>query len=122
MRAMKNLNSMRMKTCIVTGATSGIGKVTALELANREARVILICRNKQKGEDVARQIRTETQNGAIDLLVADLSSQQQVRAVATELNRKYHRLDVLVNNAGATFPRRCESVDGIEMTLAVNHL
>jgi len=119
---MTHLRSMSMKTCIVTGATSGIGKVTALELAKRGARVILICRNKEKGQDVAREIRAVAQNDSIDLLVADLSSQQQLRAAAAELNRKYHRLDVLVNNAGATFPRRCESVDGMEMTLAVNHL
>ena len=110
------------KTCIVTGATSGIGKATALELARRGALVVLSCRNRPKGETVAREIRAQTQNPTIDLLIADLSSQQQVRAVAAEFTRKYHRLDVLINNAGAMFPERSESVDGIEMTLAVNHL
>jgi NAD(P)-dependent dehydrogenase (short-subunit alcohol dehydrogenase family) len=113
---------MSLKTCIVTGATSGIGKATAVELARRGAAVILICRNRRKGEDAAREIQALTQNGAIEVLVADLSSQQQVRAVAAEFNRRYERLDVLVNNAGAMFPERAESVDGIEMTLAVNHL
>ena len=116
------MGDMSMKTCIVTGATSGIGKATALELARRGATVALICRNRQKGEDAAREIKALTQSGAIDLLVADLSSQQEVRAVAAEFTRKYDRLHVLVNNAGATFPKRAESVDGIEMTLAVNHL
>jgi NAD(P)-dependent dehydrogenase (short-subunit alcohol dehydrogenase family) len=119
---MSGLGPTSMKTCIVTGATSGIGKVTALELAKRGARVILICRTKEKGQHVAREIRAVTQNAAIDVLAAELSSQQQVRALAAELNDKYNRLDVLVNNAGATFPRRCESIDGMEMTLAVNHL
>ncbi len=119
---MSDLNDMRMKTCIVTGATSGIGKVTALELAKRGATVVLICRNREKGESVAREIEILTRNGATDLLIADLSSQQQVRAVAAEFNHKYERLHVLVNNAGAMFPKRTESVDGIEMTLAVNHL
>jgi NAD(P)-dependent dehydrogenase (short-subunit alcohol dehydrogenase family) len=110
------------KTCIVTGATSGIGNATALELARRGAAVVLICRNRPKAEIVARDIRARTRNPRIDLLLADLSSQQQVRAVAAEFTRKYHRLDVLINNAGAMFPERSESVDGIEMTLAVNHL
>ena len=113
---------MRMKTCIVTGATSGIGKVTALELARRGATVVLICKNEAKGEEAAREICKLAQNDAIDLLLADLSSQQQVRAVAAEFNSRYPKLDVLVNNAGATFPTRTESMDGIEMTLAVNHL
>jgi NAD(P)-dependent dehydrogenase (short-subunit alcohol dehydrogenase family) len=113
---------MRMKTCIVTGATSGIGKVTALELARRGATVVLLCRSKAKGEDVVREISKLTQNDSLDLIVADLSSQLQVRAAAAEFHQRYERLDVLVNNAGATFPRRTESVDGMEMTMAVNHL
>jgi NAD(P)-dependent dehydrogenase (short-subunit alcohol dehydrogenase family) len=116
------LGDMNGKICIVTGATSGIGKATALELARRGAAVVLICRNRPKGENAAREIRTQTRNPAIDLLIADLSSQQQVRAVAAEFAGKYPRLDVLINNAGAMFPIRSESVDGIEMTLAVNHL
>jgi NAD(P)-dependent dehydrogenase (short-subunit alcohol dehydrogenase family) len=118
----QQLSDMRMKTCIVTGATSGIGRVTALQLAQRGATVVLICRNQAKGEDAAREIRKLTQNDAIDLLVADLSSQQQVRAAAAEFSRRYERLHVLVNNAGAMFPKRTESVDGMELTLAVNHL
>jgi NAD(P)-dependent dehydrogenase (short-subunit alcohol dehydrogenase family) len=113
---------MQGKTCIVTGATSGIGKATASELAQRGATLVLICRDRPRAEAVAREIRDKIQNAAIDLLIADLSSQQQVRAAAAEFLRKHDRLDVLVNNAGAMFPRRSESVDGIEMTLAVNHL
>lgn len=113
---------MRMKTCIVTGATSGIGKVTALELARGGAIVVLICRNKAKGEDTVTELKKLTRNDAIDLVVADLSSQPQVRRAAAEFRHRYDRLDVLVNNAGATFPERTESVDGMEMTLAVNHL
>jgi NAD(P)-dependent dehydrogenase (short-subunit alcohol dehydrogenase family) len=113
---------MNEKICVVTGASSGIGKVTALELARRGATVVLICRNRHKGEDAARQIQALAGRDAIDLMFADLSVQQQVRAVAAEFNSKYGKLHVLINNAGATFPKRTESVDGIEMTLAVNHL
>lgn len=113
---------MYLRTCIVTGATSGIGKAMAYELAQRGAKVVLICRNGERAARISHEIKTATRNDHVDPLVADLSSQKQIRAVAAEFNRKYHRLDVLVNNAGATFPRRKESVDGIEMTLAVNHL
>jgi NAD(P)-dependent dehydrogenase (short-subunit alcohol dehydrogenase family) len=113
---------MNKKICVVTGASSGIGKATALELARRGATVVLICRDRKRGEDVAREIQTRAGRGAIDLMIADLSVQQQVRTVAAEFGRKYEKLHVLINNAGATFPKRAESMDGMEMTLAVNHL
>ena len=113
---------MKGKICVVTGATSGIGKATALGLARKGATVVLICRNPPKAEAAAREIRTLTRNSSVDLLIADLSSQRQIRAVAAEFIEKYQRLDVLINNAGAMFPNRLESDDGIEMTLAVNHL
>ncbi len=113
---------MKRKICIVTGATSGIGKATALALASRGAIVVLICRNPPKAEAAAREIRTLARNAAVDILIADLSSQRQIRAAATAFINKYQRLDVLINNAGAMFFNRLESDDGIEMTLAVNHL
>lgn len=113
---------MHGKTCLVTGATSGIGKATALALAQFGATVVLVCRNEPKGREIARKLGATTGKGTIDLLVADLSLQRQVRSLATDFNRKYERLDVLVNNAGAMFPHRLETDEGIEMTLAVNHL
>lgn len=119
---MSDVGDISSQICIVTGGTSGIGKAIAFGLAKRGATVVLICRNRQKGEDVLREIQTRTQGSTADLLIADLSSRQHVRAVANEFDRKYKRLDVLINNAGAMFPRREESVDGIEMTLAINHL
>jgi len=115
-------NSMRAKTCMVTGATSGIGKATALALARAGATVILVCRDDSKGEAVAAELRAATGNAAIEPLTADLSSQRQIRALACCFSRKYDHLHVLVNNAGAMFPQRQESDDGMEMTLAVNHL
>jgi NAD(P)-dependent dehydrogenase (short-subunit alcohol dehydrogenase family) len=108
---MYNANDMDKKTCIVTGATSGIGKATALDLARRGATVVLICRNRQKGEATVREIQEITQRTSIDLLIADLSSQQQVRAVVAEFTNNYTQLHVLINNAGAMFPKRSESVD-----------
>ncbi len=114
--------SMYGKTCLVTGATSGIGKETALALARRGANVIVVGRNPAKGADTVRWLREQTGNDSVDLMLADLSSQQQVRRLAAEFKEKYQRLHVLVNNAGAVMLSRRESVDGIEMTWALNHL
>ena len=113
---------MAGKTCLVTGANSGIGKETALGLARMGARVVLVCRNAQKGELALSEIRHETGSTQLDMLIADLSSLGSVRALAAEVQQRYPRLDVLVNNAGAAVPSRMLSTDGIEMTLAGNHL
>jgi NAD(P)-dependent dehydrogenase (short-subunit alcohol dehydrogenase family) len=110
------------KVCLVTGATSGIGKATACALAQMGAVVILVGRNEARGRQSAEELRAKTGNKTIDLMLADLSSQKQIHGLAESFNSKYQRLDVLINNAGAMFPRRRESDDGIEMTLAVNHL
>src|SRR5262249_42315759 len=110
------------KTCLVTGANSGIGKETALGLARAGARVVLVCRNQQKGEQALAEIRRETSSSQLDLLVADMSSFGSVRALAAQVRQRYPRLEVLVNNAGAAVPRRTPSVDGIEMTVAGNYL
>jgi NAD(P)-dependent dehydrogenase (short-subunit alcohol dehydrogenase family) len=110
------------KICIVTGANSGIGKETALGLAQMEARVVMVCRNAEKGKAALEEIRRESGSSQVDLLIADMSSQASVRALAEEIRQKYPRLDVLVNNAGGAAPDRKLSADGIEMTLATNHL
>ena len=113
---------MAGKVCLVTGGTAGIGLVTAEGLARRGATVVLVGRNRPKAEAVADRIRRESGNPAVEALVADLSAQAEVRRLAAEFLAKYGRLDVLVNNAGAMFAERKESVDGIEMTFALNHL
>ena len=113
---------MSGKVCLVTGATSGIGEVTAEELARKGATVVLVGRNPQKCEATVGRIRERTGNLAVEALVADLSSQAEVRRLADEFRRRYDRLDVLVNNAGALFMERREGVDGVEMTFALNHL
>lgn len=110
------------KVCLVTGATSGIGKITATALATQGAEVIIAGRNQQKTEDTVQQIKTETGNESIHYLLADFSDLQQVRALAASFNQRYSRLDVLVNNAGAFFNTRRETSYGVEMTFLVNHL
>jgi NAD(P)-dependent dehydrogenase (short-subunit alcohol dehydrogenase family) len=114
--------SMVGKTCLVTGATAGIGQVTARELARLGARVVIVGRSKERCATTTEAIRRETGSLSVEFLVADLSSQAEVRRVAREFLERHDRLHVLVNNAGALFAQRQESVDGIEMTLALNHL
>jgi retinol dehydrogenase-12 len=111
------------KIILVTGGTSGIGEVTARELARRGAHVIILARNAEKAEKTRQQLIAETGNQRIDVVLADLSNLQQVRDVAAEIHQKYPRLDVLINNAGLMFGAKREvSADGYEMTLATNHL
>jgi NAD(P)-dependent dehydrogenase (short-subunit alcohol dehydrogenase family) len=114
--------SMQGKICMVTGANSGIGKATALGLAKMGATVVMVCRNRAKGEEAQREIQQQSGNGAVDLLIADLSSQQAIRQLAQEFQQRYSQLHVLVNNAGGAIPQRQMSIDGIEMTFAVNYL
>lgn len=113
---------MQNKTILITGATAGIGEVTALELARTGATVVGVGRNPAKCAAVADRIRQATGNLRVEFLVADLSVQAQVRRLAAEVCQTYDRLDVLINNAGAVFFQRQESADGIEMTWALNHL
>jgi retinol dehydrogenase-12 len=111
------------KIVLVTGATSGIGEVTARELARQGAHVIILARNADKAERTRRTIIAATGNQQVEVVLADLSVLQQVRDVAAQLHTAYPRLDVLVNNAGLMFGAERElSADGYEMTLATNHL
>ena len=113
---------MKGKICLITGGTNGIGKVTAQELARMGTTVVIVGRNAEKTAQVVAEIRAITGNENVDMLLADLSSQQAIRQLASEFKSKYARLDILINNAGAVYMQRQVSVDGIEMTLAVNHL
>ncbi len=113
---------MQGKVCLITGANSGIGKATALGLAQMGATVVMVCRDRARGEEVQREIKTKSGNDAVDLLIADLSSQQSIRQLADSFRQRYPHLHVLINNAGAGFTQRQESVDGLEMTFAVNYL
>lgn len=114
--------NMKGKICLITGGTSGIGMVTAIELACMGSTVVITARNAQKAKVAVEKIIEESGNPVVEGLIADLSSQAQVRALAGEFVHRYQRCDVLINNAGAVFLRRALSIDGIEMTFAVNHL
>jgi retinol dehydrogenase 12 len=116
------VTGMEGKTCLITGATSGIGLVAAGALARQGARVLLVGRNQAKCDAVTAQIRAETGNSQVESFLADLSSQQQVRELARRFRDQNSRLDVLVNNAGGIWGKRQLNTDGLEMTLAVNHL
>lgn len=113
---------MAGKTCIVTGATGGIGRITAAALAAKGARVIAVGRNRSAGERLVAEIRGGFGEAAAEFLSADLSSQAEIRNLATTVRDMAPRLDVLLNNAGGMFGRRSLSADGIEMTFALNHL
>jgi NAD(P)-dependent dehydrogenase (short-subunit alcohol dehydrogenase family) len=110
------------KTILITGATSGMGKVTALRLAQRGASVVLAGRNQATTDATLQEVRRQAPGSDVHALVADLTAQAQVRALAAEYRASYPRLDVLIHNAGAMYGRRELTADGVEKTLALNVL
>ena len=114
--------SMIGKTCLVTGANSGIGLEIARGLAARGARVLMVARDADRGEAARVEVAESTGNDSVELLLCDLSSQRQVRELAAEVLDRCGELHLLVNNAGLTLGERTLTEDGIETTFAVNHL
>jgi len=112
---------MAGKTVLITGATSGIGRATALGLARMGAHLAITGRDRGRTEDAAREIRAAG-GGEVDVLVADLSSQSEVRRLAEEVLHSLSRIDVLINNVGGYWDTRHVTVDGLERTFALNHL
>ncbi|MFX0033011.1 MAG: SDR family oxidoreductase [Promethearchaeota archaeon] len=112
----------RNKICVITGATSGIGKETALQLARMGYYIVMICRNQEKTEFVQTEIKEKTKNQNIDLLIGDLASLKSVENVAKEYIQKYECLHVLINNAGVFNRTRKETEDGYECTFAIDYL
>lgn len=110
------------QTCLITGANSGIGEVTARALAASGATVIMVCRDRTKGEVARAEIRRVTNNDRVDLLIADLSEQRQIRRLAAEVKERFAELHVLINNAGIWNDKREVTADGFEATWALNHL
>ncbi|MFB9276999.1 SDR family oxidoreductase [Cohnella cellulosilytica] len=113
---------MKDKVCMVTGANSGIGFAAAKGLAERGAAVVMVCRNRERGEEARQEIVRQTGNERIELLLCDLSSLRSVRDLSEAFRARWDRLDVLVNNAGGLFDRPQTSADGFELTFAVNYL
>jgi NAD(P)-dependent dehydrogenase (short-subunit alcohol dehydrogenase family) len=115
-------SEMKGKYCLITGASSGIGKEIALGLAEKGASVVLVCRDRARGKAAQDYIREKSGNDLVDLFIADLSSQQQIRNLAKEYEGAYPKLHILVNNAGTGQDKRVLTADGVEMTFAVNYL
>lgn len=113
---------MSERVCMITGTTSGIGKATALGLAKMGATVIMVSRNEADLRAAADDIKKVTTNESIDLIVADLSSQESIHRLAEDFRNKYQHLHVLINNAGLTAEHKTLSVDGIDTLFAVNYL
>jgi NAD(P)-dependent dehydrogenase (short-subunit alcohol dehydrogenase family) len=113
---------MHGKVCVVTGASAGIGRATAMGLAYMGATVALVCRNRERAEETQRTIQQKTGNKAVDILLADLSSQTEIRRLAQELLSRYPHIHVLINNAGVLNRHRTTTIDGVETVFAVNHL
>ncbi|KKK45778.1 MAG: Rhamnolipids biosynthesis 3-oxoacyl-[acyl-carrier-protein] reductase [Candidatus Lokiarchaeum sp. GC14_75] len=110
------------KICLITGANSGIGKATAIGLAKEGATIIMICRDKERGEKAKKDIVVLTNNKNVELFLCDLSSQRDIRRFVSEFKEKYQSLHVLINNAGVMISKRIFSNEGFEMNFAVNHL
>jgi len=115
------VNDMSGKTVLITGASSGIGRETAIALAEKGAHVVMIVRNRERGEAVKQEILAQNSSAQVDILLADLSSMEEVQRVASEFKSKYNQLHVLINNAGGVFGKRMLSRDGYEMTIALNY-
>ena len=116
------MSDMHGKTVLITGANQGIGKASAISLGKMGASLVLVCRDGEKGRAAVADIKRETGRGDVELILADMGSQADVRRAAAEFLAKHDRLDVLLNNAGVLVTSRRTTKDGIEETFAINHL
>ena len=114
--------NMSDKVCLVTGGNSGIGKSVAFGLAKMGATVVVVSRNKEKGQTAITDIMEKSGNKNVELLQADMSSQISIHQLADEFKARHERLHLLINNAGVYLTKRTESEDGLESTFAINHL
>lgn len=110
------------KLCIVTGANSGIGKETVRAFARQGAYVVMVCRNEDRAQKAKQELITDTGHNGLEVMLADLAIQHDVRELSRKITQKFDKVDVLVNNAGIIADKREETLEGIEKTLAINHL
>ncbi|MHB8567369.1 MAG: SDR family oxidoreductase [Nitrososphaerales archaeon] len=116
------MSELRGRICLVTGANSGIGKAASNDLARMGATVVMVCRDESKGESARKEIMRETGNQSIELMIADFSSLESVRKLASDYRKNHDKLHVLLNNAGLILGRRIVTEDGLEETFEVNYL
>ncbi len=114
--------ALQGKVTMVTGANAGMGKEIARALAKMGATVVMVSRDLGRGEAARAEVQAQSGNDAVELLLADLSSQQSIRHLVQEFTARHTQLHVLVNNVGVTLPRRSVTVDGLETVFATNHL
>lgn len=113
---------MKTKTAIVTGANSGMGLASTIELARKGIHVVMACRNEAKGMEALKKARKESNTSHIDMLLLDLASLRSISDFANEFKNNYGTLDILINNAGVVSPKRAVTEDGFELHMGVNHL
>ncbi len=112
----------RKSVVIVTGANSGLGKVTSIEIAKTGANVVMLCRNRERGEKALNEVQAISGNNSANMMLCDLGSGKSIEEFCSEFKKRYSRLDVLVNNAGVMLPERQKTVDGYELQFGVNYL
>lgn len=113
---------MKNKVCLITGANSGIGYVSTLEIAKRGATIAMVCRDAQRAEKARQEIVKQTNNDKIEIFLCEFGEQSQIHSLANNLKARYERIDVLLNNAGLIGNDREVTAEGLERTFAVNHL
>jgi NAD(P)-dependent dehydrogenase (short-subunit alcohol dehydrogenase family) len=113
---------MTGRICMITGANSGIGKVTALELAKQGMEIIMVCRDVKRGEEARKEIMAKSRNQKVHLYQCDLGVQADIVKLVQQVQRDFASLDILINNAGLVLTERQTTPDGYEATFAINHL
>lgn len=112
---------MQKKSALITGANSGMGLATTIELARHGYHVIMLCRNKERGHKALEEAKKESQSNHIELMICDLGSLNSIRDFAHAFKANYNKLDILINNAGVVALKRETTQDGFERMLGVNH-
>lgn len=113
---------MKDKIVLVTGANSGMGKATCIEIAKLGAKVIMVCRDKQRGIEALEEVKEKSNNPSVELMFCDLGSIKEIKELTKEFKRKFEKLDILINNAGVILPGKHRTKDGLELQFGVNHL